>query len=64
MSSEICLYFYRCESCNHSEHNHLPGDTHDGEAAACSRCGGAVMLEWDGGVTFEVQLPGGPVKSP
>jgi hypothetical protein len=41
---------------------HLPDDTHEGEPASCTACGASVVLEWDGGVTFEVTLgaPLGP----
>lgn len=49
------LYVYRCPACRHRGEAHLPDDTHDGEAAKCSACGGPVTLEWDGGVTLDVK---------
>lgn len=53
------LYVYRCPSCRAWGEVHLPGDTHDGEAATCRSCGGPVVLEWDGGVTLHVTPPPG-----
>ena len=49
------LYVYRCPACRHRGEVWLPDDTHDGEAATCSACGGPVTLEWDGGVTLEAK---------
>jgi len=56
------LYVYRCSACGHRGDVHLPDDTHEGEPASCTACGASVVLEWDGGVTFEVTLgaPRGP----
>lgn len=53
------LYVYHCSACGHRGNVHLPGDTHDGEAAQCKSCGGPVVLEWDGGVTLHFAPPSG-----
>lgn len=47
------LYVYRCAECRHDGEIHLPGDSHDGVTSECAVCGAPVILEWDGGVTFE-----------
>lgn len=49
------LYVYRCPACRHRGEVRLADDSHDGEAAMCSSCGGPVTLEWDGGVTLDVK---------
>jgi predicted nucleic acid-binding Zn ribbon protein len=48
------LYTYRCSSCNHRGEVRLNDDSHDGEHATCSACGATVTIEWDGGVTFDI----------
>lgn len=49
------LYVYRCSACGHRGEIHLDGDAHDGKAGSCASCNAAVVLEWDGGVTFETR---------
>lgn len=51
------LYVYECSECGHRGEERLPGDSHDGRPSACSACGAAVKLEWDGGVTLHADVP-------
>ncbi|MGA5726632.1 hypothetical protein ACPCHQ_22110 [Ralstonia thomasii] len=50
---QTVLYVYNCPACGHRGEQRLTGDSHDGEKSTCQVCGGAVTLEWDGGVTLE-----------
>lgn len=57
MTSDLVLYVYRCGACGFGGELRLPGDSHDGEDATCSKCGAPVRLEWDGGVTLHADMP-------
>ncbi len=48
------LYVYRCSECKRHGELRLPDDSHDGDASKCEYCFAPVILEWDGGVTFQV----------
>lgn len=45
-------YVYRC-GCGARGTVQREDDSHDGAVSACTTCGAEVVLEWDGGVTFE-----------
>lgn len=47
------LYVYKCMECGHRGEEHFDDDLHDGEMVKCPVCGASVLLEWDGGVTFD-----------
>lgn len=51
------LYVYRCTACGHRGEVRHADDAHEDQAAACASCGAEVRLEWDGGVSFEVNPP-------
>jgi hypothetical protein len=53
MAAQLVLYTYRCQACGRAGEERLRGDSHDSEESACSVCGEAVKLEWDGGMTFD-----------
>lgn len=52
MRSDEVLYVYRC-TCGHRGELHFSDDSHDGEATVCEACNAPVLIEWDGGVTFQ-----------
>jgi DNA-directed RNA polymerase subunit RPC12/RpoP len=54
----MVLYTYRCAVCSHRGKARHDDDSHDSDTAACTVCGAAVTLEWDGGVTL-VHAPNG-----
>jgi len=54
MDNDLVLYVYKSAECRHEGSVHLAGDTHDGDKANCNSCGAEVLLEWDGGVTFDI----------
>lgn len=51
-SQSPVLYVYKCAECGNRGEERLPDDSHDGHPSACSACGAAITLEWDGGVTL------------